>query len=273
MAFGVASVTGPLLGGVLTSHISWRWCFYINLPIGGFSAMVIALFFHTPSTSRPDTSTLKEKILQLDLVGILLAMGTILSFILALQYGGQTHPWNSSLVIGLLVGSAAIGVLFVIWEYLQNERAMVPRRLISQRVYLVEALCYPFILGPYYLVVYYLPIYFQSIHDASPVSSGVRNLPLIISFTVATVLSGGIITFTGYAAPIKIVGAAIAVIGSGLLYTLDIGTNTGEWIGYQIVGGFGWGLIAQIPIITSQATAPPKDMATATAIMLCKLAA
>jgi predicted permease len=106
-------------------------CFYVNLPIGGLAAAVVFFFFKTPDNARPTKATLKEKLLQMDFIGAALMMGLIISFILALQYGGQTHPWKSSAVIGLLVGCFAISVVFVAWEIYQKERAMIVPRLVS----------------------------------------------------------------------------------------------------------------------------------------------
>ncbi len=204
----------------------------------------------------------------MDPVGTALVMGAVISYILALQYGGQKYAWNSSVVIGLLVGFVAILACFVLWEWCQEDRAMVPFHLARERVYLVSSVYAFFFSGAYFLIIYYLPIYFQSIDNVSPAISGVRNLPLILAVTIAMLASGAYISITGIAAPIIVVGTALGTICTGLLYTLDIGTGQSKWIGYQILGGFGWGMASQIPIITVQATAPAADLAEVTAILL-----
>lgn len=173
-------------------------------------------------------------------------------------------------MIGLLVGFVLLSIAFAGWEYSQGERAMVPLRLVRQRTYLVCCLYTFFLAGAYFVILYYLPIYFQSIDDVSPIESGVRNLPLILAVMVATIVSGGSITATGLATPLEVGGTTIATIAAGLIYTLDIGTSSGKWIGYQILAGLGYGGAFQIPIIIAQATATPADLAEVTAIVLCK---
>lgn len=246
--------------------------FSINLPIGGASAVIIFLLFRTPAHAVPAKAPLLEKILQMDIPGTMIIMGAVISFILAFQYGGQEKAWSSSEVIGLLVGFGIITIAFVILEWYQGERAMINPRILRQRTVWVSGTYAFFYAGAYFTLVYYLPIYFQSIDGTTPTMSGVRNLPLIIAVTIATIVSGGFITATGIYAPVLVGGATIATIASGLLYTLDIGTSTGKWIGYQILGGVGYGVSFQIPMIATQGTIAPSDLAPATAIVLCKSA-
>jgi hypothetical protein len=206
----------------------------------------------------------------MDFIGTALVMGASLSLLLALQYGGVTHAWNSSVVIGLLVGFVLMVTALIGVEFWLGERAMLTPRLIRQRTVWVNAVWGFFFAGSYFITLYYLPIYFQSIDNQSPIGSGVRNIPLIALFSVATFASGKAITKTGTAAPYLVVSSVIVTIASGLFYTLDIGTSTGKWVGYQILAGFGYGIGLQVPVVISQAFAAPSDMAPVTSIIICE---
>jgi len=216
----------------------------------------------------PLKAPLLEKIKQMDLVGVALAMGMIISFILATEHG-QTEAWSSSTVVGLLVGFVLILATLVAWEFWLDETAMIPKRILKQRFVWANAGFSFFLGGAYFVILYYLPIYFQSVDNASPINSGVRNLPMVISVTIASLTAGILTTQTGQVWIWLPLGSALGTIASGLLYTLGTDSKMGLWIGFQILAGFGFGFAWQAPMVRAQAESKPEDISSTSAIVFC----
>ncbi|KAK4494425.1 hypothetical protein PRZ48_014723 [Zasmidium cellare] len=264
--FGLASIVGPIIGGAFTSNVTWRWCFYINLPFGAIA--ILAIFFCLKIPDRPTTKIpWTQKILQLDIPGTTCLVPSIVCLVLALQWGGQTYAWNSGRIIALLVVMSVLAAGFVLVQIFLPKTATVHPRIFVQRSIFSgfwATLCMG---GSQYIVIYFLPIWFQAIKDVSPVQSGIRLLPTMLSLVVGSIAAGLTVPKVGYYTQFAIAGTAVMSIGAGLLTTLQVTTGEGKWIGYQIVYGFGMGLAFQQPNIAAQTVLPTKDVPSGVALI------
>ncbi|KAI1820152.1 MFS general substrate transporter [Xylaria intraflava] len=264
--YGIASVVGPLLGGVFTDRVTWRWCFFINLPIGAVTLIVITIFFPDPTLKAQEKEPFLTRLMRFDPIGTVIFIPAVISLLLALQWGGIMYPWNNGRIIALFVVFGVLLIAFLFIQWYQQENATVPPRIFRNRTVMAGSL-FLFSLGAaFFLFIYYIPIWFQAVQGVTAVESGIRNLPMILSVVVISILVGGLITICGYYTPFVIGGAIIASIGAGLLTTWKPDIGTGTWIGYQILFGVGLGTSLQVPLIAVQTVLDLKDVPVGTSV-------
>lgn len=231
--FGISSILGPILGGFLTS-VNWRWCFWINLPVGGVSVLLLAIL--TPNCEPPmkRSSTWKGKFFELDPLGFILIAPCLVCLLLAIQLGGITYPWNSATIIVLFVLFGVFGIAFIASQIWRGDKGTLPPRIIKQRSIAVGCIASIGIGATLVMFAFFLPIWFQVIQGKTPQNSGLSLIPLLLSVVIA-VISGGIFTSkVGYYTPLLIIGSALVIVGAGLISTWTVNVGAGKWIGYQV---------------------------------------
>jgi EmrB/QacA subfamily drug resistance transporter len=252
--FGASSVAGPLLGGFLTDHLSWRWVFYINLPLGILALLV---------TSAVLPATRYRHQVHIDWWGIALLSGAISALVLLTTWGGVEYPWGSGVIIGLGVLTAVLLVSFVAVERRVTEPAL-PLRLFRLPTFRIAAVVSLIVGIAMYGAITYLPTFLQVANGASASNSGLLITPVMAGLLSASIIAGQIITRTGRYRVFPILGMAVASVGLFLLSMLDVGSSRLESSAYMFVLGAGIGLVMQVMVLAVQNEAPIADMGVAT---------
>ncbi|MBO0804775.1 MAG: MFS transporter, partial [Nocardiopsaceae bacterium] len=253
--FGVATVAGPLTGGYLTDDVSWRWVFYVNVPLGIIALAVVIAALHVRKSTQKHT---------LDFLGMLLLAAASACIVLFSVWGGTTYKWTSPEIIGLGAGFVVLIVLFLINERYAAE-PIIPLRLFRSSIFDIASLMGVVIGVALFGAVSYIGFFLQMVDHVSATTSGLLMLPFVGGMLVSAISSGRIVTATGRYKVFPILGTAIATAGMGLLSRMSLTSTRVENGIYMAVVGFGIGLVMQILVLVVQNATPVRDLGSATA--------
>jgi EmrB/QacA subfamily drug resistance transporter len=253
--FAVASVAGPLLGGFFVDQISWRWVFYVNMPVGVIAILIVIFKLKLQTAHNPH---------RIDYLGATLLSGGVGALILLTSWGGVEYGWGSATIVGLGVLGAVLLAAFI-WQEARAQEPIVPLTLFRSSVFNVSSAMGATIGMAMFGAIIFIPLYLQLVYGASATNSGLRMLPLMIGLLTAAILSGRAISRIGRYRMFPIAGTGVLVVGMFLLSRLSVGTQ--PWLAslYMLVVGVGIGLVMQVLVLVVQNDAEPRNIGVATA--------
>jgi EmrB/QacA subfamily drug resistance transporter len=254
--FAVSSVAGPLLGGFFTDDLSWRWVFYINLPIGAIALFVVAAVLHAKTTRIEH---------DIDYLGASIMSASVVALILMLTWGGSTYAWGSATIIALGVIAVLLLGVFVAVERRATE-PIVPLHLFSNKVFRVAFATGAIVGFSMFGALTFLPLFLQIVHGASPTSSGLQLIPIMIALLITAIYSGRRISATGTYRRFPIVGTAMIATSLYLLSHIGVSTPFWETSIFMLILGAGLGLTMQVLLIAAQNSVEYKELGVATSL-------
>ncbi|ROW18055.1 hypothetical protein VPNG_00330 [Cytospora leucostoma] len=264
--FLITVTVGPVLGGAFIQDVTWRWCFWINLPIGGVVLAGLAIFLRVPRRSSMHSLPLKTKIDNMDPLGSVLIMGSACCLLLALQWAGDTKPWKSSDVIGCLAGGVSISVLFILWQRKRQERALITPRVFKQRSIWTGCTSLFFLGAQAYAVPFFLSFWFQGVKGVTPVTTGVDFIARLIPQFVALIGTGVLVKKFGHYMPYMVLGEIICLGGLAMLTQIKPESSTVYWAAALVVTGLGSGMAMQMPYSAISVVLADDDVSVGNAI-------